>query len=101
LLLSQLLFKLCAYYFYKKAYKRVSHEALSAIAGKMPIEQAKHLYKDITAISRSNPTNAFITELKKIEIPTKTRGIHPKENHIRIDLSGSEGNANVIIYTDG
>jgi hypothetical protein len=67
----------------------------------MPIEQAMNLYKDITAISRGNPTKAVITELKKIEIPTKTRGIHPKENHIRIDLSGLEGNANVIIYTNG
>jgi len=67
----------------------------------MPIEKDMHLYKDIRAISRSNPTNAVITELKKIEIPTKTRGIRPKYNHIRIDLSGSEVNANVIIYTDG
>jgi len=60
-----------------------------------------HLYKDIRAISRGNPTNAGITELKKIEIPTKNRGIHPKDNYIRTDLSGSEGNASVKIYTDG
>jgi hypothetical protein len=59
-----------------------------------------HLYKDIRAISRDNPTNAIIIELKNIEIPTKTRGIHPKDNHIRIDLSGTEGKANVKIYTD-
>ena len=83
--------------FITEAYKTVSHEALSAIAGIMPIEQAMHLYKDIRAISRGNPTNAVITELKKIEIPTKIRGIHPKDNHIRVDLSGSEGNANVTI----
>jgi hypothetical protein len=69
----------------------------------MPIDQAMHLYKDIRAISRGNPTNAVITELKKIEIPTKTSGIHPKENYeyIRVDLSGTEGDANVSIYTDG
>jgi ribonuclease HI len=60
-----------------------------------------HLYKDIRAISRGQPTNAVITELKKIEIPTKTRGIHPNDNHIRVDLSGTEGKANVVIYTDG
>ena len=87
--------------FITKAYKTVSHEALSAIAGTMPIEQAMHLYKDIRAISRGNPTNAVINELKKIEIPTKIRGIHPKDNHTPVDLSGSEGNGNVIIYTDG
>jgi ribonuclease HI len=29
------------------------------------------------------------------------RGIHPKDNHIRVDFCGSEGNANVIIYTGG
>jgi hypothetical protein len=61
----------------------------------MPIEQ------DIRAISRSNPTNSVITELKKIEIPTKIRGIHPKDNHVRVDLSGKGGNGNVKIYTDG
>jgi hypothetical protein len=87
--------------FITMAYKTVSHKVLSAIARIMPIKQAMHLYKDITAISRGNPTNAVITELKKIEIPTKIRGIHPKDNHICVDLSGSKGNANVIIYTDG
>jgi len=87
--------------FITKAYKTVSHEALLAIVGLMPIEQTMHLYKDIRAISRGNPTNAVITELKKIEIPTKIRGIHPKDNHISVGLSGSEGNANVIIYTGG
>ena len=87
--------------FITKAYKTVSHEALSVIAGIMPIEQVMHLYKDIRAISRGNSTNAVINELKKIEIPTKIRGIHPKDNHIPVNLSGSEGNPNVIIYTDG
>ena len=67
----------------------------------MPLGQAMHLYKDITAISRGQPTDAFIPELKKIEIPIKTRGIHPKDNHISVDLSGTEGTANVSIYTDG
>jgi hypothetical protein len=56
----------------------------------MPIEQAMHLYKGIREITRSNPTNAVIAELKNIEIPTKTTGIHPKDNHIRIDPSGTE-----------
>jgi len=67
----------------------------------MPIYQAIYLYKDIREISEGQPTNAVITESKKIEIPIKTRGIHPKGNHIRVDLSGTEGNANVSIYTDG
>jgi ribonuclease HI len=71
-----------------KAYRR----ALSATAGIMPLNQATHLYKDIKAV---------ITELKKIESPIKTRGIHPKDNHILVDLSGIEGNANVAIYMDG
>jgi hypothetical protein len=87
--------------FITKAYRTVSHEALSATAGIMPIDQAMHLYKDIRVISRGQPTNAVITELKKIEIPTKTTGIHPKDNRIRVDLSGTEGNPNVAIQTDG
>ena len=49
--------------FITKAYKTVSHEALSAIAGIMPIEQAMHLYKDIRAIARGNLTNAVINTL--------------------------------------
>jgi len=60
-----------------------------------------HLYKDIRAISRGQPTNAIIPKLKKIEIPIKTKGIHPRDNHIRVDLSGTEGNAIVSIYTYG
>jgi hypothetical protein len=76
--------------FITKVYKTVSHEDLSAIAGIIPIEQAMHLYKDIRTISRGNPTNAVITELKKLEIPTKTRGIHPKDYHIHTDFLGSE-----------
>ena len=87
--------------FITKAYKTVSHEAPAPIARIMPIEQAMHLYKDIKAISRGNATNAVINYLKRIENPTKIRGIHPKDNHISVDLSGSEGNANVIIFTNG
>jgi len=60
-----------------------------------------NLYKDIRAISRGQPTNAIISKLKKIEIPIKTNGIHPRDNHIRVDLLGTEGNAIVSIYTDG
>jgi hypothetical protein len=59
---------------------------VSEIAGIMSIEQNMNLYKDRRAISRDNPTNAIIIELKNIEISTKTRGNHPKDNHIRIDL---------------
>ena len=59
------------------------------------------LYKDRRAISKGTSTNAVIAALKKIETPTKTRGIHPKDNHISLDLSGKEGNAITKIYTDG
>jgi hypothetical protein len=52
--------------FITKAYRTVSNEALSAIAGIMPIDQAMHLYKDIRAVSRGQPTNSVLTELKKI-----------------------------------
>jgi hypothetical protein len=52
--------------FITKAYRTVSHEALSAIAGIMPLDQTMHLHKDIRAISRGQPTNAIIHELKKI-----------------------------------
>jgi len=87
--------------FITKVYKSVSHKALSAIAGIMPIEQAMQLFKDRRAISRGNPTNAVIAALKKIETTTKTRGIHPKDNHRSVDLSGTVGNANTKIFTDG
>jgi len=87
--------------FITKAYKSVSNEALSAIAGIMPIEQAIQLYKDRRAISRGNPTNAVIAALKKIGTPHQKRGIHPKDNHISVDLSGTVGNANMKIFTDG
>jgi hypothetical protein len=40
-------------------------------------------------------------ELKKIEIPDKIRNTHPKDNHIRVDLSGKESNASVSICTGG
>jgi len=87
--------------FVTKAHRTVSQEAVSAIAGIMPLDPAMLLYKDIRSISRGQPTYAVIPELKKIEIPIKTRGIHPKDNHIRVDLSGTEGNANMSTYTDG
>jgi hypothetical protein len=72
-----------------------------AIAGIMPLDQTMHLYKEIRAISGGQPTNAIIPDLKKIAIPIETAGVHPKDNHIRVDLSGTEGNAIVSIYTDG
>jgi len=52
--------------FITKTYRTVSHEALSAIAGIMPLDQAMRLYKDIRAISRGQTTNAVIPKLKKI-----------------------------------
>jgi hypothetical protein len=73
--------------------KELKNEALSAIAEIMPL--------DLAMLLRGRPTNAVIPELKKIEIPNKIRNTHPKDNHIRVDLSGKEGNANVSIYTDG
>ena len=79
--------------FITKAYRTVSHETLSAIAEIMPIDQAMHLYKDMRAISKGQTTNAVIIELKKLEIPNKTRGIHPRDNYICADLSETERNA--------
>ena len=73
----------------------------TAIAGIMPLDLAVLLYKDIRAIYRGQPTNAVLPELKKIEIPSKTRNFHPKYNHVRVDRSGAEGKAKVFIYTDG
>jgi hypothetical protein len=64
--------------FIKKAYKTVSNEALSAIAGIMPIEQVMHLYKDKRAISRGKPTNAVITAVKYVETPIKKKRYPPK-----------------------
>jgi len=68
-----------------------------AIAGIMPLDQAMHLYKDIRAISTAQPTNAVIPNLKKIEIPIKTRGIHPKDT-IYVWTSQEQ---KVSIYTNG
>ena len=87
--------------FITKAYKTVSNEALSTIAGVMPIEQAIQLHQDKRAIARGKPTNAVITALKYVETPTKNRDIHPKDNYVKLDLSGSEGKASATIYTDG
>jgi ribonuclease HI len=67
----------------------------------MPIDQAISLYKDIRAISRGLPTNAVIAQLKKTETPIKTRGLHPIDSHIHVELTGLEGTAEVPIYTDG
>jgi hypothetical protein len=69
--------------FLTKAYRTVSLEALSAIAGLMPIDQVISLYKDIRAISRGLPTKV-IAQLKKIETPIKTRGLHPTDSHIHV-----------------
>jgi ribonuclease HI len=87
--------------FITKAYRTVYNEVLSAFAGIMPLDLAFLLHKDIRAISRGQPTNAVLPELKKTEIPNKIRNTHPKDKHIRVDLSGTEGKTNMSIYTDG
>ena len=87
--------------FLTKAYKSAPNEALQAIAGIMPIDQAISLYKDTTAIARGQQTNAIIAQLKKIETPTKLQGTNPTENHIQVELSGEVGLAEVTLYTDG
>jgi hypothetical protein len=87
--------------FITKAYRTVSNEAFSAIAGTMPLDVAILLHKDIRKISRGQPTKAVLPEVKKITIPNKSRNTHPKDNHTRVDLSGTKGKAKVSIYTDG
>ena len=89
------------FYSSQKTYRTVSNETLSAIAGIMTLDIAILLHRGIRAISRGQPTNAVVPELKKIEIHNKIRNLHPKYNHVRMDLSGAEGNTNVSIYTDG
>jgi hypothetical protein len=49
--------------FLTKAYRSVSLEALSAIAGIMPIDLALNLYKDKRAITRGLPTNAVLAQV--------------------------------------
>jgi len=66
----------------------------------MPIDQAISLYKDTRAIARGQQTNAIIVQLKKIETPTKLKGINPTENLIQVVLSGEERLADVTLYTD-
>ena len=65
--------------FIAKAYKTVPNEALSAIAGIMPIEQAMQILKDKRAISRGKPTNAVITALKYVETPIKKTEIYTQK----------------------
>ena len=64
--------------FITKAYKRVSNEALSAIAGIMPTEKVMQLYKDKKVISGGKPTNTIITALKYVETPNKKQRYPPK-----------------------
>ena len=87
--------------FLTKVYRTVSLEALSAIAGIMPIDQALNLYKDKRAIIKDLPTNALIAQLKRIQTSTKTRGIHPIDSYLHVELTGVEGTVEVSIYTDG
>jgi hypothetical protein len=87
--------------FLTKAYRTVSLDALTAIARLMYIGQAVNLYKDKRAVARGLPTNAVIKQLRGIETPVKTRGIHPRYSYIHVDLTGVEGKADVSIYTDG
>ena len=67
----------------------------------MPLEQATQLHQNKRAIARSKPTNAVITALKYVETPTKIRDVHPKDNYVKVDLSGAEGKASSTVYTDG
>jgi hypothetical protein len=73
-----------------KVYRTVSHETLSNCRN-TAYRSSHDLYKDIRAFSRGQRTYAVTTELKKTEIPNKTRGIHSKDNHTRVDLSETEG----------
>ena len=82
-----------------KAYRTVSNDALYAIAGTMPIDQAILLHKDIKALKRGLPT--IVPENKRMELPFKTTNINPSEDHICVHTSGKEGVAEVSIYTDG
>ena len=84
-----------------KAYKTVSSVAMQAIAGTMPIEQALLLSNDIKAVRSGLPTNAVLPKLKKTELVTRCRGIHPKDNIITIGNSGTVIPANIQIFTDG
>ena len=56
---------------------------------------------DKRAISRALPKKAVIAQLKRIETPFKTRGIHPFDSYIHVELTGVGGTANVSIYTHG
>jgi hypothetical protein len=69
--------------FLTKAYRPVSLEALSAIAGIMPIHLAINLYKDKRAITRGLPTNAVVAQLKKMKTPTLMTGVHPIDSYIK------------------
>jgi hypothetical protein len=86
--------------FLTKAYRTVSLEAISAITEIMPIDQALNLHKDKRTIIRRLTTNAVIAQLKRIETPTKMRGIHPTDSYLHVELTGMEGTAEVSIYTD-
>ena len=87
--------------FATKAYKTVSYNALQAIACAMPLDPAVLLHNDLKAISKGQPTNAVIPLLKRTEKPTTTKRIHPKDNPIKIDFTGTVGNADYLIFTDG
>jgi len=87
--------------FLTKAYRTVSLDALSAIAEIMPIDLTLKLFTDKTAITRGLPTNAVIVQLKNIETPTKMRGDHPIDSYIKVELTGTEGTAEVPILTHG
>jgi hypothetical protein len=87
--------------FLTKEYKSVSNDALQAITGIMPIDQAIGLYKDNKSSRQRQTANAIIAQLKKIETPTKLKGTNPNEHHIQVVLSRQEGIAEVNLYTDG
>lgn len=87
--------------FSTKAYRTVSNDALQVISGVMPIDLALLLRNDIKAITNGQVTNAVFTERHKIETSAKMGLIHPRDNNIRVDISGSLGEARVRLYSDG
>jgi len=87
--------------FLTKPYRTVSLEALSAIAEIMPIDLTLKLFTNKRAITQGLPTNAVIVQLKKIETPIKMRGDHPIDSYIKVELTCTEGTAEVSIFTEG
>jgi ribonuclease HI len=67
----------------------------------MLIDQALNLYIDKRAITKGLTTSAVKAQLKKVETPSKRRATNPIDSHIHVELTGTEGTAEIGIYTDG